>query len=177
MLIQFWGQVALLLHSSTSSKRWWKYQHVICMDVYVGCRLTNRSRGWHDITYTSRGGSQDWDATFHRPILNFCCLDKTLVLDYFSCTSVKYAFQSQIYRICSYSTPPHTFYLTGNVALCMMISWKLTLLNYGKREPVLERTRDQNGHISCTWLQCAICLDGMTMAVIFDFWSAQKSQN
>ena len=56
----------------------------------VGSRLTNLSRGWYDVTNTSRGGSRDWDVTSYHPRLRFVCLDPPLGLDYFSRTSFRY---------------------------------------------------------------------------------------
>ena len=73
------------------SSEWWG-ERLIESSTSVGSRLTNLSRGWYDVTNTSRGGSRDWDVTSYHPRLRFVCLDSTLGLDYFSRTSLRYAF-------------------------------------------------------------------------------------
>ena len=40
----------------------------------VGSRLTNLSRGWYDVTNTSRGGSRDWDVTSYQSPETEICL-------------------------------------------------------------------------------------------------------
>ena len=47
------------------------------------------SRGWYDVTNTSRGGSLNWDMALYIPRLRFVCLDSTLGFDYFSLTSFR----------------------------------------------------------------------------------------
>ena len=41
-----------------------RLERLIESSTSVGSRLTNLSRGWYDVTNTSRGGSRDWDVTF-----------------------------------------------------------------------------------------------------------------
>ena len=66
----------------------------------VGSRLTNRSRGWHHVTKNQSRRYPRLGCDILSPNTNSCCLHKTLGRNSFSCTSVTYAFQRQIYRKC-----------------------------------------------------------------------------